>query len=444
MVQHSHQQKVFCGLQLVALLATLAICWKLLCGTVLAPVFSHDSAAQLTELRRQAQEARTVPGVFVDSNGVPLTSSEDGPGSEGTLLYPQSTSALIGYHNDRFGSAGLRKTCEEIIYENGQNVELTLDIQLQEFAYSLLPENASAIVIDNTTGAILCLASRSTVDLDYNKLEQTLEIANGTDESLYVRGVYETDAPGSIAKMLTAAAALEAEEKAPGSVDFEYYDGTSFFAVPGSEMIIHDYAGVARGTLTLSQAFSVSSNPYFAWLGLQPGVADELQTLYERLQYGQPWDLDFTRLESTIGDLDTAEKIAQISFGQGEIAVTPLQLAATVAAFFNDGATLMRPYLLASTQPERLCTGIVSPQTLSAVQEIMHETAATYGLTEETTGAVVGAKTGTAQCPGRLHIYLAAATADYTYLISINDSQNSSRLCPLMQEFLSYAEGRHN
>lgn len=440
MVRHSHQQKIFCGFQVVALLATVGICAKLVYASVLAPIFDHNSAARLTELRRQAKEDQTVPGIFLDCNGTPLSSSEDGPGSEGTLLYPQSTSALIGYHDDRFGSAGLRNTCRETIYEEGENVELTLDIRLQELAYSFLPENASAIVIENGTGAILCLASRSTVELDYNDLEQTLQTANGTDESLYVRGIYEADAPGSVVKILTAAAALEAEEKAPGSVDFEYYADTSFF-VPGSEMVIHDYAGVARGTLTLSQAFSVSSNPYFACLGLQPGVADELRQLYDRLKYGQPWDLDFTRLKSTIGDLNTAEEIAQISFGQGEIAVTPLQLAATVSAFFN-GGTLMKPHLLASTQPEGLCTGITSPQTLSAVQEIMRQAATTYGLTEETTGVVVGAKTGTAQCTGgRLHLYLIASTTDFTYAISVNDSQySSSSLYPLMQKLIWYTE----
>lgn len=432
--ERARQKKGLLFLRVFAVLCVVFLCARLVYLSVLAPVVDADVRTELTALKHQAQEDATVAGVFYDRNGVPLTRS-GGPGEEGTLLYPESTSFLLGYHNDRFGSSGLRSSCADTLYLEGRDVALTLDIRLQETAWRLLPPDASAIILDNRTGEILCLAGRSTVDFDANALESSLEAANRIPGSLLPRGFSEADPPGSTMKIFSAAAALEKERQSPGSIRFEYQD-TAPFQVPGSDMEIHNWDDGSWGTLSLRDAFVHSSNTYFAQLAVQVG-ADDFGALLERAGFGQSIPLDFCTVTSHLGPLEELPELVQTSFGQGEVTICPLQLAAAVSAFFQDGV-MMVPHLLKETGASVFCDAVCAPETAELVRELMVEAAESYGLTEETTGTVLGAKTGTAQCAGRLHTYLVAGDSERTYLLSFNNGETSTELYDPMRQLVAY------
>lgn len=432
-------KKAFSLCQVCMGAGTLLLCGALVYKSVLAPVVDAEAAAMLHDLKQQKQQAQTIPGNFYDRNGIPLTQSHL-EGEEGTLLYPETTSLLIGYNNQRFGASGLRKTCADTLYLRGEDVSLTLDIHLQEYAYSLLPEDACAIVLENTTGAILALASKSTVPFDANHLEESLAAANLEDGSLLVRGISEQDPPGSTMKILTTTAALEAERKSPGSITFLYDDNTPL-VVPGRTMTIHNFDNENWGQLDLETAFTRSSNTYFANLVLQSGP-DPLADLLERVGWGSPLPLDFCTLKSNIGDLSRPEELVQTSFGQGEVTITPLQLAATYAAYWNSDGAMMIPHLLSDTQPQVLCEAIASTSTLKTARSLLTAAAQKYGLTEETTRVTVGAKSGTAQCSGdRLHTWLVAGCDEgYTFLLSFSNGTSSAELYEPMKELISYTK----
>lgn len=432
-------KKAFSLCQVCMGAATLLLCGALVYKSVLAPVVNAETSALLHDLKQQKQQAQTIPGNFYDRNGIPLTESHLA-GEEGTLLYPETTSLLIGYNNQRFGASGLRKTCAEPLYLRGDDVSLTLDIRLQEYAYTLLPEDACAIVLENATGAILALASKSTVPFDANHLEESMAAANLHEGSLLVRGISEQDPPGSTMKLLTATAALEAERKNPGSVAFQYNDSAPL-VVPGSTMTIHNFDDGNWGWLDLDTAFKFSSNTYFANLALQIGPTP-LADLLERVGWGRPLSLDFCTLNSNISaDLARPEELVQTSFGQGELTISPLQLAAVYAAYWNDGA-MMIPHLLSGTQAQVLCEAIASTSTLKKAGNLLTTAAQGYGLTKETTGMAVGAKSGTAQCSGgRLHTYLVAGCEDgYTCVLSFNAGNSSAALYQPMKELLCYTK----
>lgn len=417
-----------------SVLCTIAILGKLVYLSVLSPVVDADAKAQLTGLKLQAKEDATIPGNFFDRNGVALTRS-DTPGEDGVLLYPESTSLLLGYHDDRFGSAGLRNTCEDTLYLEGENVGLTLDIRWQEHAFQLLPEDSSAIILNNATGEILCLAGRGPVALDFNNLEASLEAANLCPGSLLLRGITEQDPPGSVFKILTSAAAFEKEEQQPGSIPFTYNDAAPF-VVPGTEYSIHNFDDRSWGQLTIEEAFTRSSNTFFANLACQTG-AEFLDPVYRRAFLGQAIDLDFCVLQSAMPDISQAPELVQASFGQGGLALTPLHLACIFSAFFTEDTCLRKPYLMQTTRSAPLSQEpLCSPGAAGQVRQLLSLAASSYGLEN-----ALGAKTGTAQCTGgRLHTYLAAADDTYTYLISINNGGSSTDLIPLMNDLMNFCQ----
>lgn len=432
--QKSWQKKRLRILCWCSVLCTIAILGKLVYLSVLSPVMDADAKAQLTSLKRQAKEDVTIPGNFYDRNGVALTSSET-PGEDGVLLYPESTSLLLGYHDDRFGSSGLRNTCEDTIYLDGKDVALTLDIRWQEYALHLLPEDSSAIILDNDTGEILCLAGRGPVELDFNDVEASMEAANLCPGSLLLRGVSEQDPPGSVFKILTSAAAFEKAEQQPGSISFTYNDDEPFL-VPRTDQRIHNYDDRSWGELTIEEAFTRSSNTFFANLACQTGP-EFLDTIYRQAFLGEVIELDFCVLQSTLPDVSQTTELVQASFGQGALTITPMHLATIVSSFFTADGIMRRPYILQNTgsarlSQERLCSADAAQQ----VRNLLSLSARAYGLE-----SALGAKTGTAQCTGgRLHTYLAAADEACTYLISCNDGSSSTDLIPIMRDLMSFCQ----
>jgi penicillin-binding protein 2 len=253
----------------------------------------------------------------------------------------------------------------------GQNVVLTLDLDIQRAAEASLlshrgPDaNAAVVVMDARNGDVLAMASSPTFDA--NDFALAHGIPRETYERLQAlsaeknRATQENYAPGSVFKVVIGLAALES-----GLNPNRVYTVDPDPENPGHGCI---YVGRLKkrdtappGQYSFKRAVERSSNSYFIQIGLPTG-ADRIVALAEKFHFGEKCRLP-TRQE-TAGDLPTFERIhhewrdgdtANICIGQGEVAVTPLQIAVAYSAIAN-GGTVFWPRLVSRIEPQGPASG---------------------------------------------------------------------------------------
>jgi penicillin-binding protein 2 len=228
--------------------------------------------------------------------------------------------------------------------EPGQNLVLTIDLDLQRAAeMSLLKHRgpdarAAVVVMDVRNGDVLVMASSPSVNPN-NFIDgfSAAESARMTDDKLRPqinRATQDNYAPGSIFKPIVGLAALEAGINPDALVDNPGY-------VYVGRRRIGDLA--SPGPYNLRRAIIFSSNTYFITVGLQAGV-DRIIELAEKFHFGEKTLLP-TRQE-TKGSLPDTKRVhhdwndgdtANLCIGQGEVAVTPLQMAVAYSAIANGG-----------------------------------------------------------------------------------------------------------
>jgi len=310
--------------------------------------------------------------------------------------------------------------------EPGDNVVLTLDLDLQRVAEDSLRTHQGAnargavVVMDVRNGDVLAMVSSPA----FNPVYSENDPARMTDETLRPainRATQENYAPGSIFKVVVGLAALEAglNPEKPYTVE------------PNPEDPQHGCIYVGRlkkkdtappGIYNFKRAIERSSNSYFIQIGLPDGMIDRIVTLAQKFHFGEKASLP-TRQE-TPGDLPTLERVhhswrdgdtANLCIGQGELAVTPLQMAVAYSAIAN-GGTVYWPRLVSHiVPPDPASRQAVRSYPVASVRDrigvssrslrILHN--AMLGETEDVEGtgkaAVVGpemricGKTGTAQ-----------------------------------------------
>ncbi len=245
--------------------------------------------------------------------------------------------------------------------EPGQNVVLTLDVVIQQAAESALKSRGpntrgAAVVMDVNNGDILAMASVPAYDPNQFVEGISHEYMNWLNDPVLRpqinRAMQENYAPGSIFKIVTGLACLEAglDPKAkifnPGYI----YVG---------RRLIDDTA--PRGEYDFYRGFIRSSNTYFITNGLKAGI-EQLVKLGQQFQLGKRTGL--LPGQETPGYLPTLARVhsgwvpgdtANICFGQGQVAVTPLQMAVMTAAVANGGKVLW-PRLVERIEPQDLHT----------------------------------------------------------------------------------------
>ena len=230
--------------------------------------------------------------------------------------------------------------------EPGQNVVLTLDLPLQQKAEHALQifgpgTRGAAVVMDVETGDVLVMASSPTIDPnDSVQGYPPGELTRRADKELRPernRATQEKYAPGSIFKTLTGLTCLEA------GLDPNLSIHNPGFIYVGKRSI-RDLA--LPGDYNFRKALMHSSNTYFISNGLRAGIENILR-LGQRVHLGEGFGLQ-TRQE-TAGNFPNPKRIsanwhdgdtANICIGQGELAVTPLQMAVMIAAIANGGKVL--------------------------------------------------------------------------------------------------------
>ena len=254
--------------------------------------------------------------------------------------------------------------------EPGQNVVLTVDLDLQRAAEESIAQHhgadarAAVVVMDVRNGDVLAMASSPTINPLFftgglSPEEMRREAARRADVKLRPeinRATQENYAPGSIFKVIIGLAALEG-----GLNPEKFYDVQADPTRPGRGCV---YIGRRKiddtappGQYNFKRAVERSSNSYFIQTGVQAG-AERIAVLAERFHLGEKFDLP-TRQE-TSGNIPTLERIregwssgdtANMCIGQGEVAVTPLQMAVVYSTIAN-GGTVFWPRLVSRIEPQ--------------------------------------------------------------------------------------------
>jgi len=214
-------------------------------------------------------------------------------------------------------------------------IETELDRQLEQHQAS----GGSIIVMDPKTGAILGIASRPSFRLSQ------LDLQDPKMDLYRLRAVTDMYEPGSVTKVLTAAAAVDLGLVTPNST---YVDTGSVY-VGGYTIANWDYS--ANGVTTVTQLLQKSLNTGAVWLSSLLGPRNFYDYI-ARFGFGQPTHVGISGeaagIVRTSDDPGWSEPdLATNSFGQG-IAATPLQVITAVAAIAN-GGVLMRPYIVQET-----------------------------------------------------------------------------------------------
>jgi cell division protein FtsI/penicillin-binding protein 2 len=399
----------------------------------------------LTEQQRESILA--VPGLGIDDEM--YTPIRNYPLAEAASHIAGYTSPVDkediseGYVNgDRKGMAGLEKAYEpelrgkngRIVYienrwgdnvrtlyedpmQEGQDLRLTIKPWLQQRAHDALNTNLKegqtgvAIVMDASTGYVEAMASYPSYDdnlfmfpVPDEQLEKMTMFSHAT------LGLYP---PGSVIKPFTATAALENGAVTPDTVFTGKIINDTWTPDDWHWQPIKRISN--SGTpLKLSNALIHSDNIYFAFAAMRLGDEKFIEYL-RRIGMEEAVDFDLAVSEANIKNEDRVmdrRLLAEMGYGQGELLISPIQLASMYTAFANGTGDMMKPVLVEKTcrtegndyvsvtenEPDVWKEGAVSKSSLDTLLPMMKEVIRHgTGYQAKIPGVGLAGKTGTAE-----------------------------------------------
>ena len=366
------------------------------------------------------------------------------------------------------------ETGESLAPQPGQNVFLTIDIDLQEQVENILAngvaglqsketEGAACVVLDVNSGDVLASASYPTYSLatfsqDYN------DLAEDPLKPLLNRALQGLYPPGSTFKMITAIAALELGIVEPDTQinDKGVY---TFYSSPQPQCWYYRQYRRTHGLQNVSQAIMNSCNYYFYEVGRLIGI-DLLDQYAAMFGLGQKTGIELTEQAGVVASPEFTESlggtwyegnILSVAIGQESTQVTPIQLANYIATLVNGGVRNATHLLkevkssdftqvLYTQEPEVLSTIDIQPENLEAVKAGM--------LALTTQGSVsnsfrdlpvqAGAKTGSAQVSAQTEsnaVFVCFAPYDDPEIalsIVVEHGGSGSELGAIAADILSY------
>ena len=364
----------------------------------------------------------------------------DGQGIEGLEAYYDDTltgtaGRIVTAKNAQSGS--MPNNYESVIDStDGSSIVLTIDDVLQYSLEKNLEEartNADAkyaygVVMDVNTSAILAMSNKpdfnsddpwkikdEKVADDVKKIKDKTERAQAESDALIAqwrnRTISDTYEPGSVFKIVTAAAALEEGVVKP---DDTYYDSGS---IEVEDRVYHCQLRTGHGMETFSEGLQNSCNPWFISVGQKLGV-HSFYKYFEAFGLTEKTNIDLPgeatpaagvtyHKEEEMGRVELASE----SFGQS-FQVSPIQMITAVCAVAN-GGKLMQPYVVkeihdregnvTSVTEPKVKRQVISESTASTLC-LMLEEVVKYGTGKNAyvAGYRVAGKTGTSEKLGTL------------------------------------------
>lgn len=295
--------------------------------------------------------------------------------------------------------------------EPGQDLYLTIDSNIQFFTYKKLAESVqksnaksgSAIVLDNSSGEILAIASYPS----YNPNNPNRKIQKN-------RALLDAYEPGSVLKPIAMASAID-----NGLIDIEDTIDTS----PGY-MSLNNYSisdtknhGILKSYEIITKSSQVGASKVALMLGSENIVAS-----YKKFGFSKPININFP--SSAFGRINNREnmsdiEIANLGFGYG-INASPFQIASAYSVFANEG--LFKEFTLIMNDEYKYEEQIISKDTaekiLFALEDVVENGS---GYKAKISGFKVGGKTGTAHKSSRTGGYAKSIyTASFAGIVPID------------------------
>jgi penicillin-binding protein 2 len=305
----------------------------------------------------------------------------------------------------------------------GRSLNTSLDVDLQRTAEAAIGgQTGAAVALDVATGEVLVLASEPGYDL--NLFSPRLSPAAAADiaqrkawTNLAVNGVYP---PGSTFKLVVSSAALRQGAITPETIPADC-EGSMLI---GRRRFTCDNGEGHHGEIALPRALSVSCDIFFYTVGLRTGV-DAIAAEARRFRFGSPTGIELPgethRMlvpdpawrRKTRDDNWNPGDTANLSIGQGDLGVTPLEMACFAASLARD-ETATQPTLLHDPHraPQHSApTGLTPAQRaaiLTGMEGCTQGDGTAHFLTDipayKVPGVRIAGKTGTAQLPGKLDV----------------------------------------
>ena len=331
----------------------------------------------------QAQRT-ALRGTIFDARGKALASTQIVNGLARRTYTDTAFSHVIGYASLRYGTTAVERAWDDILTGRAdpnplrallndilarqptpRDLTLTIDQRLQDFAARQLGSDVGAVVaLDPRTGAVLAMTSTPTFNAtpfsgDPNAAKAAMDaILASPNNPLIDRARQGRYPPGSIMKIFTSAAALDSGAITPSTTfPDQPAEETNGFVVDGFRITEHDLSPVRPALWDLSPALQVSSNIFFAHVGLKLG-ADRFLEYAHRFGFCAPLRIGSAQRSITVdpsyvtsaanGDCaaftDRVE-LASAAFGQARVIATPMQMALVAATIANDGI-MQQPYVV--------------------------------------------------------------------------------------------------
>lgn len=267
----------------------------------------------------------------------------------------------------------IKKTIASIEEQDGENIQLTIDSNLQKLLYEeFKKDKGCSVAINPYTGEVLALVSTPSYDnndfIRGMSSKQWGALNDDKDKPLYNR-FRQVWCPGSTFKPIIASVGLETgaflENDDFGNEGLSWQKDSSW----GSYFVttLHEYEPV-----TMKNALIYSDNIYFAKAALKIGTKNLMKKLDEiGFNQNMPFEIRMSQSQySNTDKIETEVQLADSGYGQGQILVNPLHLASIYTAFLNNG-NIIKPYLTFQddAKGETWITNAFSSDTVHKVME---------------------------------------------------------------------------
>ncbi len=286
---------------------------------------------------------------------------------------------------------------------SGCDIKLTLDSELSKLALQQLGRRNGAVSIYNyKTGEMLCMVSTPNFD-PMNPPKDLDTDKTGKYEGVYLNKVLSsTFTPGSIFKLVTSAAAIEAIP----DLDSRTWNSNGSITINGNK--ITDVA--AYGKLDFKNALAKSSNVAFAQIAIELG-AEKMSTAANSMGFNKSFDLDGITTSKSVYKVDGTKdnELGWSGVGQYTDLTNPYHMMLMMGAIANKG-TPVKPYMIerittpfglpAKSGHAQTDTQFISTATAERLKTYMrYNVTNSYG-DKMFPGLAVCAKTGTAEVGG--------------------------------------------
>ncbi|MCM3112543.1 penicillin-binding transpeptidase domain-containing protein [Lederbergia lenta] len=380
-------------------------------------------ASDDTELLDQVLSIQAVQGMKVEARVYPLgEAAAHLTGNIGPITADElEKNKGKGYSStDMIGKRGLEKVLEEKLkgeqgvkivinkedgsevilaekpVKDGENVQLTIDSTLQTTIYEeMAGKPGTATAINPMTGETLALVSSPSFNPNVLSLGATNEewaaLQDDPNKPLTIR-FNKSSAPGSVIKPITAAIELNEGaidwKKALDIKDLTWQKDASW---GGYKVKRVSNPGVP---IDLEKALIYSDNIYFAQTAIELGK-DKFISGLKNFGFDEEFDFLYPMEVSQIGDIDSDIALADSSYGQGQIEMSPLHLASAYTPFMNKG-NMIKPILQIDED-----TGQVWKKNVVSEEEANNIHQALIKVVEDPNGTARGARIPDYQLAGK-------------------------------------------